>query len=53
MVRDTGSPPFVVGGNLSIGRESTPVKGPFRTKHARNQGGFEGRCMAVEAAAMA
>ena len=30
MVRDTGSPPFIVDGNINIGGESGPVKGPDR-----------------------
>jgi hypothetical protein len=31
LVRDTGSPPFVVDGNININRDSRPVKGCLLT----------------------
>ena len=36
MVKDTGSPPFVVDGNLNIGRESGHVKGRSAARHRGN-----------------
>jgi hypothetical protein len=55
LVKDTESPPFVVDGNLSIGRESAPVKGALGANHAGGTKAFEApiRRMAVEAASVA
>ena len=46
MVRDTGSPPFVVDGNPSIGRESSDVKGPA-AKAAGGPGTFAKRFLPI------
>ena len=56
MVKDTGSPPFIVDGNINIGGESAPVKGPDRMGAGGNRAVLKesrGRTGRVEAACMA